>query len=64
MLLIPGDRCKQICEFKISPRQSKFQLKKTLGSGMVVETFNLEAYIKTMEEGSLFYSLCLRALTC
>jgi hypothetical protein len=41
MALIPGDRDKQISEFKASLGQSKFQLEKSLGPGVVVYTFNL-----------------------
>jgi hypothetical protein len=40
MPLIPGDRGKQISEFKDSLGQRKFQVEKILGAGMVVDTFN------------------------
>ena len=35
--LIPGDRGKQISEFKASLEQSKLQVKKCLGSGIVAQ---------------------------
>jgi hypothetical protein len=38
--LIPGDRGKQISEFKASLVQSKFQAQKRLGPGMVAHAFN------------------------
>jgi hypothetical protein len=41
MPLIPGDRDKQISEFKASLGETKFQDKKNLGPGMMVHTFNL-----------------------
>jgi hypothetical protein len=36
MALIPGDRGNQISEFKANLGQSKFQVKNSLGPGMVV----------------------------
>jgi hypothetical protein len=40
MLLIPGDKGKEISEFKASLVESKFQVKKSISPGMVVYTFN------------------------
>jgi hypothetical protein len=37
---MPRDRDKQISEFKASLRQSKFQVEKSLGPGVVDHTFN------------------------
>ena len=39
MPLIPGDPGKQISEFKASLGQSKFQIKNSLGPGVVAHTF-------------------------
>jgi hypothetical protein len=36
--LILGDKSKQIAETKVSPEQCKFQVKKSLGHGVVVNT--------------------------
>jgi hypothetical protein len=38
----PGDRSRQISEFKASLGQSKCQMKHSLSSGMVLPTFNLD----------------------
>ena len=38
--LIPGDKAKQIYEFKACLGQSRFQVKKSLNSGMLVHAFN------------------------
>jgi hypothetical protein len=40
MPLLSGDEGKQISEVKTSLMQSKFQVKKSLSTGMVVHTFN------------------------
>jgi hypothetical protein len=40
MPLISGDRDKQISEFKASLVQSKFQVQKSLSSGVVVQAFD------------------------
>ena len=40
MPLIPGDKGNQISEFKASMVKRKFQVKKCLGPGMEVHTFN------------------------
>ena len=40
MPLISGDRDKQISEFKASLVQSKFQVEKSLSSGVVVQAFD------------------------
>jgi hypothetical protein len=56
MPLIPGDRGKQISEFKASLGQNKFQVKNSLDSGMAVDIFNLGHtffWRPTMEEGGL-----------
>jgi hypothetical protein len=39
--LIPGDRSKQISEFKTSLGLSKYQVKNILGPGVIPYTFNL-----------------------
>ena len=61
MPLIPGDRDKQISEFKAILGQSKFKVE-SLGPGVVVHTFNLghtlcwRPHIRTLKkEDSLFF---------
>ena len=69
MPLIPGDPGKQISEFKASLGQSKFQIKNSLGPGVVAHTFLIWAIPSAgglhkdngRKEGFL---LCLLALTC
>jgi hypothetical protein len=58
MSLIPGDRGKQILEFRASLVQRKFQVEKSLGPGVVIPAFN-----PSIHETEPFRSLSSRSTT-